>query len=200
MSRSGMRRPSSGCPSPTLVADIEAGHHRGETLARFLHREHFGDEFAQDRRALARIAQHALRNRGAQNARRDRMALGADSVSSSDVRRYSLHHLRQLPSEIDRILDAEIEPLPSHRRVDVRGVSRQQDASLAIARRLTRRVAEAGYRGRRVHAEIGPVDRLQRAGEFVQLMALPWRADPAPRCTTPTVSPSSRKRHRMTAG
>ena len=50
----------------------------------------------------------------------------------------------QLPAEVERVLDAEVEPLPAGRRVDVRRVAGQQHPAGPVAVGQPGGVAEAG--------------------------------------------------------
>ena len=72
--------------------------------------------------------QRDLRHRVAQHARGDRVALGVVRVEQA-LRRGPLDHLRQLPSEIHRVLHADVEALSADRGMHVRRVAGEQDAS-----------------------------------------------------------------------
>ena len=74
----------------------------------------------------------------------------------------------QLPAEVERVLDAEVEPLPADRRVDVRRVAGQQDPADPVALGQPGGVAEAGQPARRVHAEVGAGDGPQLLPELVE--------------------------------
>ncbi|WRL49139.1 hypothetical protein U3649_09840 [Luteimonas sp. R10] len=74
----------------------------------------------------------------------------------------------QLPAEVERVLDAEVEPLPAGRRVDVGRIAGQQHAAGPVALGQPGGVAEARQPARRVHAEVGAGDRLQLPFELVE--------------------------------
>ena len=76
-----------------------------------------------------------------------------------------LDHLRQLPAEVHRVLHADVEALPAHRRMDVRGVAGQQHAPVAVGRGLAGHVGEAGDPRGTVDSEVGAVDADQRVAE-----------------------------------
>src|ERR1700743_912277 len=56
-----------------------------------------------------------------------------------------MEHLRQLPSEIHRILHTEIESLSAHRGMHVRRVAGEKDASVAILSGLPSHIGEPRY-------------------------------------------------------
>jgi hypothetical protein len=95
------------------------------------------------------------------------VALGAVGIEEA-VRRHALDHLRQLPSKVHRILHAGLEALPAIRGMDMRGVARDQHASRAVVRRLTRSIGEPGNRGGRVNPIIGSVDGDERRAEIAE--------------------------------
>ena len=64
-----------------------------------------------------------------EHARTDRVPLGLVGVEQA-LRRRAADHLRQLPSQVHGVLDADVEPLPARRRVHVRRVAGQEHASL----------------------------------------------------------------------
>jgi hypothetical protein len=68
-------------------------------------------------------AKRDLRHRIPQHAGRDRVPLRVIGIEQA-FRRRGVDHLGQLPSEIHRILHADVEALPAHRRMNVRGVAR----------------------------------------------------------------------------
>ena len=68
---------------------------------------------AQGLRAFVRAAQRDLRHRVAQHAGSDRVALGVVGVQQA-FRRRPLDHLGQLPSQVHRILHADVEALSAH--------------------------------------------------------------------------------------
>ena len=117
--------------------------------------------------AVVRAAERDLRHRVAQHAGSDRVALGMVGIQEA-LRRRPLDHLGQLPSQVHRILHADVEALSTHRRMHVRGVAGQQDASLAVGRGLPRHVGEPGDPGGTVDPVIGPVDGDERLAEIAQ--------------------------------
>ena len=150
-----------------VVVDVEAGHHRGEALARLVHAQQLGHDLAQRLGASSPRLQRGLRHRVAQHARGDRVALGVVGVEQA-LRRRPLDHLRQLPAQVHRVLHADVEALPADRRVHVRRVAGEQHASCAVRRRLPRHVGEPRDPGRAVDAEVGAVDGDERLAEIAQ--------------------------------
>ncbi len=71
------------------------------------------------------------------------MALGGVSVEQR-FGRPSFDGRGEFPSEIDGVADAEIEPLASEGRMDVRGVAGEQNSSLPVVARLTGVVGPTG--------------------------------------------------------
>ena len=78
--------------------------------------------------AIVACDERDLRHRVAQHAGGDRVALGVVGVQQA-LRRCPLDHLGQLPSQIHRVLHADVEALSTDRRMHVRGVAGQQHAS-----------------------------------------------------------------------
>ena len=129
--------------------------------------QQLGNRVAQRLRAFVFAAKHDRRHRVAQHAGADRVALGVVGVEEA-FRRHPLDHLRQLPSQVHRILHAGLETLATVRGMHVRGVAGEQHASLAVGRRLPRHIGEPGNRGRTVDPVIGPVDGDERLAEIAQ--------------------------------
>ena len=110
-------------------------------------REQFGDGVAQGLGAVVRAAKRDLRHRVAQHAGSDRVALGVIRIEEA-FRRCPLDHLSELPSQVHRILHADVEALSTHRGMHVRGVAGQQDAPVAVSGGLPRHVGEPRDPGR----------------------------------------------------
>ena len=119
---------------------------------------HLGERAA----ALVAALQRGQRHRVAQRARGDRVALGLVAVEQL-VGRDALDDLGELPAEVHGVLHAEAQPLPARRVVDVRGVTGQQHAAVAVACGLPGHVGEARDPGGVVDAEVGAVGVDQRA-------------------------------------
>ncbi len=108
-----------------------------------------------------------LRHRVAQHAGGDRVALGVVGIEEA-FRRCPLDHLRQLPSQIHRVLHTDVEALSADRGMHVRGVAGQQDPSVAVGRGLPSHVGEPGDPGGTVDPVVGPVDGDERLAEIAQ--------------------------------
>ena len=129
-------------PLAEVVGDVEAVDERGELRpggpdaisASMVSSERRGARSARCRTVCA-IEMPQRPGRG-------RMPL-AVYVSSSDSERLAFHDLAELPPQVDGILDAETDPLPARRVVDVRGVSRRA----ARARCGTSRPAGSRHHG-----------------------------------------------------
>jgi hypothetical protein len=148
-------------PVIEVVADVEAGEHAGDVLARFVHAQQSGKSVAKRVEAGIASGQWDLGHRGLQHAGGDRMTFGLVGVQEA-VGRGSPDHLGELPAQVHRILHSEVEALPADRVVDVRGVAGQEHASLAVGRGLTGGVGEPGDPSWAVHPEVSSVDRNQR--------------------------------------
>ena len=140
---------------------------RGQSSARLVQPEELGNDVSQGLRAVIRALKRDMRHRVAQHAGGDRVALGVVGIQQA-FRRYSLDHLRQLPSQIHRILHADVETLSTHRGMHVRGVAGQQDPSVAIGSGLPSHVGEPGDRGRAVDPVIGSVYGDERLADIAQ--------------------------------
>src|SRR5688572_32059612 len=95
------------------------------------------------------------------------MALGVVGVEEG-VWRVPFYDLGQLPSQIHRVLHAELDTLSTVRRMYVRRIAGQEDASFAVACGLTSGIGEPRDRGGTVDAVIGPVHGGERLAEIAQ--------------------------------
>ena len=116
---------------------------------------------------LVRAEQRDLRDRVAQHAGSDRVALGVVGVQEA-VRRCLLDHLGELPSQVHRILHADVEALAAHRVVHVRGVAGQQHPPVAIGLRLPGCIGEPGDPGGTVDPVVGSPYGDERLAEVAQ--------------------------------
>jgi len=147
--------------------NAQAGEHPGDPLARLVHGKQFGHDAEQGVGARIGAAEQGSRHGGAQHVGADRMPLGVVGVEQAFRRRLA-YHLGQLPSQVDRVLQAGVETLPADREVHVRRVAGQQHPSLAVGRRLPGHVGEPGDPGRAVHAEIRSPHGDERLAEIAQ--------------------------------
>ena len=129
--------------------------------------EELGDGVAQGLRAFVRAAERDVRHRGAQHAGSDRVTLGVVGIQEA-FRGCPVDHLGQLPSQIHRILHADLEALCTIRGMHVCGVAGQQDPSVAVGRGLPGHIGEPGDPGGTVDPVIGPVDGDERLAEIAQ--------------------------------
>jgi hypothetical protein len=104
---------------------IEAGDGPGETRARLVHGQQLGQDAAHGVDPRIGAGERGRRHRVLQDAGRDRVPLGVVAVQQA-LRRGPRHHLGQLPTEVDRILHADVEALPAHRVMHVRGIPREE--------------------------------------------------------------------------
>ena len=79
-SRSGHAASEQRVPLTEVVANAQAGHLRGDPLARLVHAEQLGHGVAQGLGVVIRPAKRALRHRHPQHARTDRMTLGVIGI------------------------------------------------------------------------------------------------------------------------
>ena len=97
----------------------------------------------------------------------DRVALVLIRVQEA-LRGGPADHLRELPSQIHRILHAEAEALSTRRVVHVRRVAGQQDSSHAVGRGLPSHVGEPGDPRRIVDPEVGAEHGDERLAQITQ--------------------------------
>ena len=150
-----------------VVVNVQAGHHRGEPLARLVHAQQLGHGVAQGVDAVVGAGERGLRHGVAQHAGGDRVPLGMVGIEQA-FRRCPVDHLGQLPSQVHRVLHADVEALPADRVVHVCGVASQQHTSLAVGRRLPGHVGEPGEPGRAVHPVVRSPYGDERAAEITQ--------------------------------
>ncbi len=116
--------------------------------------------------------QRNLRARPVQHLGTHRMALSLIAVQQRLIG-LAPRHGGQLPTEVHRIADAEVQSLAAQRRMHVRGITCQQHTSAAIGRRLARSIGpcrgQVQCSDRCLAARHPPQQRLR--GEPVQ-----WRA------------------------
>ena len=118
----GHAAPEQRVPLAEVVVDVQAGHHRADPLGRLVQAQQLSHGVAQGVDARVGAGERGLRHGGAQHAGRDRMPL--DVVGAQEAfRRCPADHLGQLPAQVHRILDSDLETLPAHRVVHVRGAS-----------------------------------------------------------------------------
>src|SRR6202022_2375880 len=91
-----------------VVMNVQAGHHRGEPLARLVHAQQLGHAVAQGLDTLVRSEERGLRHGVAQHAGSDRVPLAVVGIQQAFWRRL-LDHLGQLPSQIHRVLHTDLE-------------------------------------------------------------------------------------------
>ena len=94
------------------------------------------------------------------------MPLGVVAVEQA-VRGAPVHGGGQLPTQVHRVLDAQVEPLPAGRQVDVRGIPGEQHPPVPVRRDLAAGVAEAGAPAQPPEHRIRAVHRGQRPGHLV---------------------------------
>lgn len=124
-----------------VVMDVQTRNLRGQSPARLVHSEEFGNIAVQGLRAFVRTAKRTLRHRTPQYAGSHRVTLEVVGIEKA-FRLCPLHHLSQLPSQIHGVLHADIETLSTKRRMHVRGVSREQNPPVAVGRGLASHVGE----------------------------------------------------------
>ena len=129
--------------------------------------EQLGNGIAQRPGAVVGAAKRDLRHRVAQHARGNRVALGVVGIEEA-FRRRPLYHLRQLPSQIHRILHTDVEALSTHRGMHVCGIAGQQNASVAVGRGLPRHISEPRDPGGTVDPVVRPVDSDERLADITQ--------------------------------
>ena len=117
--------------------------------------------------ALVAALERGLSHRVPERAGSDRVALVVVGVQEA-LRGGPVDHLRQLPSQIHRILHAEAEALSTRRVVHVRRVAGQQDSSRAVGRGLPRHVGEPGDPRGVVDPEVGAVHGDERLAQIAQ--------------------------------
>ena len=126
-----------------VVVNAQTGHPPGESFAGLVHAEELGNDLAHGFHVVVLAEQRDLRERVAQHAGGDRVALGVVGIQQA-VWRCPVDHLGQLPSQVHRILHTEVEALATHRVMHVRGVAGQQYSSFAVGRGLPSHIGEPG--------------------------------------------------------
>src|SRR5437764_11118548 len=77
--------------------------------------------------------------------------------------------LSELPTQVHRILDTDVEALSTNRVVDVGGVTGEEDAPGPVGRGLSRHVGEPGDRGGTVDPVVGTPYGDKRLAEITQV-------------------------------
>ncbi len=150
-----------------VVADVDRGDHAGDVAVDLLELHQPREQLTQRGRPRLGTQQGHLRPGIGQHPAGDRVALRVVTVQQA-LRRPPVDLGGELPAQVERVLDPEVEPLPAGRRVDVRGVAGQQHPAGPVALGLPRRVAETGEPVRRVRAEVGARDGPQPRPELLQ--------------------------------
>src|SRR5262249_26650705 len=89
-------------------------------------------------------AERGCGHREAEEARSNRMPLGVVGVEETLGRRPA-DDLRELPSQVHRILDTDVEPLSACGGMHVSSVAGEEHAAIAIGRRLSCHVRKSRY-------------------------------------------------------
>ena len=133
-----------------------------------------GHCLVQGQRPFVTAHERRLRHRALEHARTDRVPLGLIGVEQA-LRRCAVDHLGELPAQVHRVLDPDVESLSARRRMHVRRIAGQEHASRSVRRRLPRRIAEPREPRDVVNAEVGAVDGDERLAQIVEgrLVALP---------------------------
>src|SRR6059058_2833137 len=76
-----------------------------------------------------------------------------------------MDHLGKLPSQIHRILDTDVESLPTYRRMRVRRLAGQEHASVPVRRCLPGHIGEPGDVGRAAKTIIRAIEGDERLAE-----------------------------------
>ncbi len=163
----GHPAPEQGMPVAEVVADVEARCESRDPPTRFVHLRELGDQVDHGLHPFVAALERRQRHRVTERPCGHRMALPLIGVEEA-LGRGPLHHLRELPAQVHRVLHTEAETLPSRGVVHVRRVAREQHPSGAVGRRLARRVGEARDPGGIVHPEVGAERRDERPAEIVQ--------------------------------
>ena len=127
--------------APEGVACGNAADHLAEETVSLVQAHDVGDDFAERGSLVVRPHQGDLRTGVRQHPRRDRVTLGRVGVEQLG-RCPSVDDGRELPAQVHRVEDAEIQSLAAERRVNVRRVAGEQHAAEAIGGRLPGVVGE----------------------------------------------------------
>ena len=115
-----------------VIRNIEPRDHACDVFARLVHVQQLHQHVAERNRPRVRCAKRSLRHGVLQDFRRNRMIARSWIRVEKAHRGGSVHDLRQLPAEVDRVLHADVQTLTSHRGVDVCSIARNQHAPAAI--------------------------------------------------------------------
>jgi hypothetical protein len=139
-----------------VVVNVQPGPDPDEPPARLVHGRQLRHQIDQGLDALVLALERPQSHRVLEDAGHDRMALILVGVQEA-FRGGPVDHLRELPSQIHRVLHADAEALSTRRVVHVRRVARQQHSSVAVGRGLPSRVGEPGDPGGVVDPEVRAV-------------------------------------------
>lgn len=98
-----------------------------------------------------------LRARPVEHLRADRMTFGRVGVEQVGWR-VAPDGRRELPREVHRVAQSQIQPLAAHGRMNVRCVACEQHASLAIGGGLMGAIGPGGRQREGVHGDVGVGD------------------------------------------
>lgn len=150
-----------------VVADAGRGDLLDEPAVHLVEVHQFGEQPAHGPRARFGGVQFHLGASVLQYVLGDRTALGLVGVQQC-VRRPAADPRGQLPAEVERVLEAQVEPLPAGGRMDVCRVPGQQHPPDPVALGQPGGIPETGQPARRVHAEVGSGDSAQLPPEVLQ--------------------------------
>ena len=150
-----------------VVADVDRGDLLDQVAVHLVEVHQLGEQPAHGLRARLGGQQLHLGAGVVQHVRGDRMTFGLVGVQQG-LRRPAADLGGQLPAEVERVLDAEVEALSAGGRMDVRRIAGQQHPPDPIALGQPGGIAEAGHPARGVHAEVGPGDGAQLLPEVLE--------------------------------
>jgi hypothetical protein len=148
------------------VPDVRTADHAGEQAVHLGQVHQLGEQLTQLVRGGIGVHQCHLCPHVAQHPGADRMAFGVVGVQQAGWRP-ATYLGRQLPADVDRVLQPEVEALAAHREVDVRGVAGEQHPPGPVPLRLQRGVAEAGQPARLAHRHGTAGDVFHRAAQLL---------------------------------
>ncbi len=137
-----------------IMAQRHAPHPLGEIGRAVARGDEIADDGFQRPRAPGRPHQRHLGARPVEDLRAQRMPLALIAVEQPR-RGVAADHGRELPAEVHRVAEPEIEPLAAQRGMDVRSVARQQHPPPAIRARLAGAIGPGGGEPQFRHGDVG---------------------------------------------
>jgi hypothetical protein len=151
-----------------VVVNVQTRQPGEVSLARLVQLHQLAHHLAQGVVSVVTALERRDRQGALEHARADWVPLGVVAIQEA-VWRCSVYHLRELPSQVHRILNTDVESLSTYGGMHVRRVASQEHATVAVGGRLTGHVGKPRDPGRVANTVVRPVHSAERLAQIAQI-------------------------------